>query len=473
MRRSSEFAKSAPSKIRDTWPWRPWRRGRGAGREGGSRPETPETNENARRAIFALAFPPTTRKLDDMGRNLIYALATSVLTALVLIGVLFANFSNLTELKNAVRSVEAVRYVQNLIYHWRIPPVSAAAVGDGKPVGQITLFEPASVAEGPDGSLYISDRKYRIWKVRPDGIAHVLAGNGYKGSIDVSVGARLSKLGRPQGLAVDPQGRVYFADSYNDLVARVNERGVLEVVAGTGVRGFDGDEGPATELKLNKPYDVAVDGEGNVYIIDTGNHRLRKVTSDGFMSTLVGAGESGPSRDPQPAETASLHSPWGVFVDAAGLVYICDGGTHLVRRLNRSGTIETIAGIGTPGYSGDGGPARQAQLNAPEAVFVRSDGSFLIEDEFNNVIRFVDRDGTISTLLGTGEPNDRFDPADGTHTGLNDPEDVIERRDGSILVTDHLNRRIISVQADGSLEIYAGMGTAHGIGGTEAGLPRH
>jgi len=408
-----------------------------------------------------------------MKTRLIYGLAASFLSAAVLIGILFANFANFTELKNTVRSVEAVRYLQNLIYHWRISPLSAAAVGDGKPVGQITLFEPASVAEGPAGSLYISDRKYRIWKVRPDGIANVLAGNGYKGSIDVSVGARLSKLGRPQGLAVDPLGRVYFADSYNDVVARVNGRGELEVVAGTGVRGFNGEEGPATELKLDRPYDVAVDGDGNVYIIDTGNHRLRKVTPDGFMTTLAGAGDLGPSHDPQPAVTASLSSPWGVFVDAAGLIYICDGGTHVVRRLNRNGTIETIAGIGTPGYSGDGGPARQAQLNAPESVFVRSDGSLLIEDEFNNVIRFVDRDGTISTLLGTGEPNDQFDPADGTHTGLNDPEDVIERRDGSILVADHLNRRIISIRTDGSLEIYAGGGHFDSAGGTEIGLLHH
>ncbi len=368
----------------------------------------------------------------------------------------FANFETFTEFKNLARSFGIVRDLQNFIYHLENPRLSPVEVGDGQPAGEITLVEPVSIAEAPNGSVYISDRRHRIWQVGNDGIARVVAGNGYKGTISASAKARDSKLGIPEGLAVDLQGRLYFADSYNDVVARVNEGGTIEIVAGTGVRGFNGEEGPATEMKLNKPYDVAVDEDGNLYIIENRSHRLRKVTPDGVMSTLAGAGDQGPSGDPQPSETARLLSPWGVFVDKSGRVYVADGGHHVIRRVNLDGTIETVAGNGTPGYSGDGGPAVEAQLNEPQSMYLRSDGSLLIEDEHNHAIRLVDTDGTISTVAGTGEPGDILASMGSSRVGLNDPEDVIERKDGSVLIADHLNRRIVSIKSDGTVAIFAG-----------------
>jgi hypothetical protein len=174
------------------------------------------------------------------------------------------------------------------------------------------------------------------------------------------------------------------------------------------------------------------------------------------MSTLVGSGNFGPSSDPQPSKSASLLSPWGVFVDKSSRVYVADGGNHVVRRVNLVGTIETVAGIGTPGYAGDGGPAIEAQLNTPESMYMRRDGSLLIGDEHNHVIRLVDPNGTISTIAGTGEPGSSINSTNKPQVGLNDPEDVIERRDGSILIADRLNQRILSIKPDGGVVIFAG-----------------
>lgn len=386
--------------------------------------------------------------------------AYGLITALTLTAALslwyFLSFEDFTDFKNLVRSIDVVRYVQNFLYHLDQPRLSSTTVGDGQAADKITLWEPVSVAEGPDGRVYISDRRHRIWVVDKDGIARVVAGNGYRGAISPSAKARESKLGIPEGLAVDLQGRVYFADSYNDVVARVNERGEIEVVAGTGTRGFNGEEGPATETKLNKPFDVDVDDAGNIYIVDNRNHRLRKVTPNGAMSTLVGAGDRGPAGDPQPAATARLNRPWGVFVDRSGQVYVADGGHHVVRRVNLNGTIETVAGIGTPGYSGDGGPAVEAQLDVPQSMYLRDDERLLIGDEHNHVIRLVDLKGRISTIAGTGQPSNVIGSTSNPTIGLNDPEDVIERDDGSILIADRLNQRIVSIAPDGAVEIFAG-----------------
>jgi sugar lactone lactonase YvrE len=376
-------------------------------------------------------------------------------TAVLLI-VYFVSFDNVTHAKNVLRSIDVVRNLQTYVYHLKNPPLSAAEVGDGKPAGEIMLVEPVSVAEGADGSVYISDRGHRIWRVGGDGIARVVAGNGYKGSIDPAANPKDSRLGIPEGLAVDRQGRVYFADSYNDVVARVNGSGPIEIVAGTGVRGFNGEEGPATETQLNKPYDVAVDRAGNVFIVDNRSNRLRKVTPNGVMSTPVGAGERGPSSDPQPVETARLLSPWGVFVDDRGRIYIADGEHHVIRRVDLDGTIETVAGNGTLGYAGDGGPALEARLNDPQSVYLRNDGSLLINDEHNHAIRLVHPDGTISTIAGTGEPSDILETKASSRIGLNDPEDVIERLDGKILIADRMNHRVIAINPNGTSAVFAG-----------------
>jgi len=383
--------------------------------------------------------------------------STPILVSVTALGVFtFLIWTEVPEVKYFVRSIEWVRSVQNIVYHREFPPLSAADVGDGLPVDQITLFAPASIAEAPDGSIFISERKHLIWKVGVDGVARIVAGTGHKGSIDTSVKARLSKLGIPQGLAVDQQGRVYFADSYNDVVARVNERQEIEVVAGTGVRGFNGEEGPATQIKLNEPYDVAVGEDGSIFIIENGNHRLRMVTPNGIMSTLAGAGDLGAENDPQPARTARLHSPWGLFLDKVGNIYVADGAANRIRRVSPDGLIETVAGNGSPGYSGDGGPALEAQLNSPEAIFLKQDGSLLIEDEFNNVIRIVDADGTISTFYGTDDARKLLAGSATPNLGLHDPEDIIETKDGTILIADQRNHRIIAIQPDGTASILAG-----------------
>ena len=183
------------------------------------------------------------------------------------------------------------------------------------------------------------------------------------------------------------------------------ERSFISNFAGTGVQGFGGDGGPATEARLNGPTGIARGPDGALYICDTGNHRIRKVTTDGKIATVAGTGEPGWSGDGGPAAAARLNEPYEVRFDAAGNIFWVERLNHCVRRLDlKSGHISTIAGTGAPGFSGDGGPATQARLNEPHSIGFDHAGDLYICDVKNNRIRkVVMENGTISTFAGSGE----------------------------------------------------------------------
>ena len=191
------------------------------------------------------------------------------------------------------------------------------------------------------------------------------------------------------GVAVDGAGNVYISDSGNERVRKVDTLGTITTIAGDGTAGFGGDGGPATTAQLNFPYGVAVDGAGNVYIAERSNHRIRKVDTSGTITTIAGDGTFGSSGDGGPATAAQLANPSGVAVDSAGNVYIADLGTNRIRKVDTSGTITTIAGDGTKGFGGDGGPATAAQLNSPFGLVAGSAGMVYIADTFNNLIRLL------------------------------------------------------------------------------------
>jgi sugar lactone lactonase YvrE len=178
----------------------------------------------------------------------------------------------------------------------------------------------------------------------------------------------------------------------------VNPAGVISTVAGNGTAGFSGDGGPATGAMLDEPFGIAVDGSGNLYIADYNNNRIRKVTPDGLISTVAGTGTEGYNGDGGAATSAELFHPYSVAVDGSGNLYIADSANNRIRKVTPAGAISTVAGNGTAGYSGDGGDATSAQLWVPLGVAVDSNGNLYIADNYNNTIRKVTSAGVISTI---------------------------------------------------------------------------
>ncbi|GAB1332772.1 NHL domain-containing protein [Streptomyces sennicomposti] len=262
--------------------------------------------------------------------------------------------------------------------------------GDGGPAAAAQLNYPREVAVDKAGAVYIADtNNHRIRKITVDGTISTVAGTGAAGFRGDGGSATAAQLNLPLGVAVDSTGVLYISDYYNHRVRKVATDGVISTVAGTGAAGFRGDGGPAVSAQLNGLHGVVVDGAGDLYIADQGNHRVRKVTADGKISTVAGTGVAGFSGDDGPAVSAKLNSPVGVAVDSSGTLYICDYGNHRVRKVAADGVISTVAGTGTAGYGGEGGPAASAQLNGPRKVAVDCVDTLYVTDHLNNRIRKV------------------------------------------------------------------------------------
>jgi trimeric autotransporter adhesin len=287
--------------------------------------------------------------------------------------------------------------------------------GDGGPASEAELNMPGGLAVDASGNLFIADtRNGRIRKVQAgDGTISTIAGIGPSGVGEVSFSgdggkATEARLDLPTALAVEASGTVYFADSGNDRIRAVRVDGTIATVAGSG-EGSTDDGGLAIDarfvLPTGDPYGIAVDAAGNLYIPEPFNRRVRKVDGQtGILTTIVGSGDVG----------SVLESPFAVAVGPDGNVYVVDSGNNFVLRLAGNGTISTVAGNGTTGFSGDGGPAPDAQLQHPRAVAVGADGEVLIGDRGNSRVRRVDsRTHVISTVAGNGPPLLTFIQADG------------------------------------------------------------
>ncbi|MFE5832735.1 RICIN domain-containing protein [Streptomyces sp. NPDC056488] len=280
---------------------------------------------------------------------------------------------------------------------------------------------------------------------------------GFEGDEGPAVSARLNY---PYGIAVDGAGTLYFSDHGNHRIRKVTADGTISTIAGTGTAGYKGDNVPATSAQLNWPRDVAVDGEGTVYIADSSNHRIRKVTADGTISTVAGTGRAGFGGDGGLATSAQLNNPFGLAVDGTGVLYVAEYNGHRVRRITADGKISTIAGTGGAGSKGDGGPAASAQLNRPQALAVDGAGGLCIADSDNHRIRKVAADGTISTVAGTGTAGFGGDGEQATSARLNSPLGVVVDGAGALYVADSGNHRVRKVAADGTISTAAGTGAA-------------
>ena len=333
--------------------------------------------------------------------------------------------------------------------------------GDGGPATRTSLFWPDAVATDATGSIYIADtRNGRIRKVAPDGIIQTVAGNGLYRAVADGSSALDVYMTLPRGFTRDAQGNIYIADTNNHRVWKVSPDGVATLFAGIGAPSCCVDGGPAVKGMLSGPTDVAVDARGDVYIADGGNHRIRKVGADGKISTWGGTGEEGSQGDGGPVSKAQLNYPIGLVFDPAGYLYIADAEDHKVRRVAPDGTITTVAGTGEAGYSGDNGLAAKAKLYYPWRVAPDRAGNLYIADYYNCRIRKVTPGGIITTVAGTSGCGYSGDGGLATQAKLWGPQGVAVDPAGNIYITDGLNHRVRMVSPNGVITTVAGNGRA-------------
>ena len=251
------------------------------------------------------------------------------------------------------------------------------------------------------GNLYITEfSSCKVRKISTSGTISTIAGTGTPGFSGDGGAATAAKLNFPFGLAIDATGNIYVADMFNNRVRKISTGGIITTVAGSATSGSGGDGGAATSAQLNQPEGLAFDGSGNLYIADVNNNKIRKVAG-GNISTYAGTGIYGSTGDGGPATSATLSSPATVSFDGSGNLYIMDGNSK-VRKVTPGGTISTVAGNGTQGFSGDNGPATSAELQGAFGTLVDASGNLLICDESNQRIRKVTPGGTITTFAGNG-----------------------------------------------------------------------
>jgi len=310
-----------------------------------------------------------------------------------------------------------------------------------------------------------SRRSIACSRLTPEGLSRI-AGNaraGYSGDGGQATNAQLATsytIDQPGGgLALDSSGNLFIADNGNGVVRRVSSSGAITTVAGNGTNGYSGDGGPATNAQLFAPTSLAVDGSGSLYIADYFNDRIRKVSAAGVITTVAGNGTSGYSGDGGPATSAELglYGIDGIAVDASGNLFIADSNNGRVRMVAPSGIITTVAGGGT---GGDGGPATNAQLNAPSVVAVDASGNLYIAEAYR--IRKVSASGIITTIAGNGSAGFSGDAGPSVNSQLNYVTGLNFDASGSLSISDHFDSRIRKISASGIISTIAGIGICCG-----------
>lgn len=318
--------------------------------------------------------------------------------------------------------------------------------GDNGPAVLAGLSFPAGIAVDGSGNFFVADWGFRVRKVTAQGIVTTVAGNGTFGfSGDGGPATSAEITGR--GIAVDAAGNVFIADTDNHRIRKVTPAGVISTVAGTGTPGFSGDGGSGLAAQLNYPLGVAVDAAGDIWIADTSNQRIRKLTASGIISTVAGNGTSGFGGDGGAASSAELASPTGIALDSSGNILIADYGNNRIRMVNAAGVITTVAGNGVSGKLGDGGLAINAELNQPAGVAADSAGNVFIADSGNQRVREVNSAGMIQNIAGTGTAGFGGDGGPATAALLSSPQAVAVDAAGALLIADSNNNRVRKVRA--------------------------
>jgi hypothetical protein len=327
---------------------------------------------------------------------------------------------------------------------WTVAGTGVAGdAGDGGQAREAEVNLPRSVSVTADGGVVWGEPwSNRIRKVWPDGHVSTIAGTGvagFSGDGGPAVDARLNFV---HAAAPTSDGGYVLADTMNCRIRRISPGGIITTVAGDGSCGYAGDGGPATDAEINNPRSVVALPDGGFLFPDSNNHRVRRVRPDGTITTVAGTGVQGFSGDGGPATSAELSIPFGVSPTADGGFLVVDVGNQRIRKVASDGTITTVAGNGVAGYSGDGGPATSAELNNPHYVLALSDGSFLIADASNNRVRLVSAAGTISTFEGDGNRGFAGDGGPVAAAEISVPKGLAVTPSGDVLIADEQNNRI-------------------------------
>ena len=324
-----------------------------------------------------------------------------------------------------------------------------AANGDKGAATSAIIQVPFALAIDSSGNVYFAENAdSTIRKIDTKGIITTIAGTGTPGFSGDGSAATNAQMNSPTGIAVDSSGNLYVADSVNLRVRKI-AGGNMSTVAGNGVLNYGGDNGSGLKAQLNVPQSVAVDTAGNLYVADTGNHEVRKIDTTGNITAVIGNGTAGSGSN-------QLNAPQGVAVDAAGNVYIADTQNARVLKVTPGGSASTVAGNGTPGYGGDNGSATNAQIYTPTGVAVDSKGNLYIADYQNHRVRMVTPGGTITTVAGNGNQGYAGDGGPATSALLNYPAGVAVDSGGNLYIADWGNYVIRKVMTNGNIATIAG-----------------
>jgi DNA-binding CsgD family transcriptional regulator/sugar lactone lactonase YvrE len=324
-----------------------------------------------------------------------------------------------------------------------------ASSADGASAVSTSLDHPVAVAIDPSGAVLFIDGN-RIRRLTGQRTIVTIAGTGDAGYSGDGGVATLARLNSPRALAVRSDGSIFIADTMNNRIRRVDTGGIITTVAGTGELGSSGDDGQALEAGLSSPAGVAVGFGGRLLVADTGNNRVREISTTGVITTVAGTGDAGYLGDGGPATSAALDSPQGIVVDVEDNLFIADTLNDRIRRVDVDGLITTVAGNGVRGFSGDGQHATESAINlatgslnpAGQAIAVDAALDLFISDALNNRIRKVDVHGNISTVVGNGAAGSSGDQGAATDARLYLPLGVAVGLDGAIYIADTDGNRI-------------------------------
>lgn len=320
------------------------------------------------------------------------------------------------------------------------------SAGDGGPATAAQLDNPFGVVRGPDGNIWFCEYSgQRVRKVTADGKIHTVAGSGQKGYSGDGGPALQATFNLPHEIRFDKKGDLYIVDMGNNAVRKVDlKTGVITTFAGTGKPGYSGDGGAAKDATFKQPHSIQFDPAGDLFICDIGNHVLRKVDmKTSVISTFAGTGKSGPTPDGAPIVGTPLNGPRSLDFDAAGNLWLATREGNQVFKFDlKAGKIQHIAGAGKKGFTGHGGPAKDATLSGPKGIAVAPNGNVYLADTESHSVRMVDvKKGTLELICGTGEKGDGPD-GDPLKCQLARLHGLWVDKDGSIFMGDSETHRV-------------------------------
>jgi streptogramin lyase len=311
------------------------------------------------------------------------------------------------------------------------------------------IANPYGLVRGPDGALYVCEiDNHIVRRIGRDGVVSIVAGNGQRGFAGAGGGAAAATLNEPYEVRFDRAGNMWFVDMKNHVVQKVTASGrVLTTVAGTGQPGFSGDGGPAVRAQLNQPHSIQLDRNGNLFICDIGNHRIRRVDAGtGIISTFAGNGRKLPTPDGARFAETALYGPRAIDFDRDGNLWLALREGNAVYKLDvQAGTIHHVAGTGKTGFTGNGGPATNATLSGPKGLSIGPDGNVYLADTESHSIRMIDpRTGNLELVAGTGERGDGPE-GDPLQCRMSRPHGVFVDQDGVIWIGDSEAHRVRAI----------------------------